>query len=75
MRTVLIDDAARILGCSRRTVYARIAAGVFRTVRTRSVSQRVVLADLDAWIARRRGADHLTRRRRAAGEERYESRR
>ena len=41
--TVLIDQAAGMLGLSRRTVYYRIREGRLRTVRTRCGSQRVLL--------------------------------
>ena len=40
-RSVLILEAARLLGVSRRTVYYRIRAGRLRTIRTRGGSQRV----------------------------------
>jgi excisionase family DNA binding protein len=46
-RSVFIDDAARVLGVSRRTVYYRIREGRLRTVRTRCGSQRVLLSSLE----------------------------
>jgi excisionase family DNA binding protein len=44
--SVSIDDAAGILGVSRRTVYNRIRAGRLRTVRTLLGSQRVLVDSL-----------------------------
>ena len=41
--TLMIDDAAELLGVSRRTVYYRIREGRLRTVRTRGGSQRVLI--------------------------------
>ncbi|MCC7415501.1 MAG: helix-turn-helix domain-containing protein [Acidobacteria bacterium] len=55
--SLLIDQAAAILGVSRRTVYYRIREGLLRTVRTRCGSQRVVLESLEEQVrasARRR---------------------
>jgi excisionase family DNA binding protein len=46
-RSLLIDDAARTLGLSRRTVYYRIREGRLRTIRTRCGSQRVLLASIE----------------------------
>ena len=42
-RSVFIDDAAQLLGVSRRTVYNRIREGRLRTIRTRCGSQRVLV--------------------------------
>ena len=47
-RTVFIDDAAVLLGVSRRTVYYRIREGRLQTIRTRGGSQRVTLASIEA---------------------------
>jgi excisionase family DNA binding protein len=47
-RSVTIDQAASLLGCSRRTVYYRIRQGRLLTVRTIGGSQRVLLASLAA---------------------------
>jgi excisionase family DNA binding protein len=46
-RSLLIDDAARTLGLSRRTVYYRIREGRLRTIRTRCGSQRVLLGSIE----------------------------
>lgn len=46
--SVLIDQAADMLGVSRRTVYYRIREGRLQTVRTRCGSQRVLLASIVA---------------------------
>ena len=42
-RSVTIDQAALLLGVSRRTVYYRIREGRLRTIRTLGGSQRVLL--------------------------------
>jgi excisionase family DNA binding protein len=45
-RSVTIDQAAQLLGVSRRTVYYRIREGRLRTVRTIGGSQRVLVDSL-----------------------------
>jgi excisionase family DNA binding protein len=59
-RSVLLSEAATLLGVSRRTVYYRIRAGKLRTIRTRGGSQRALLESIEALlqqqIAGRRGA-------------------
>lgn len=45
-RTVSLDDAAMLLGVSRRTVYNRIRDGRLQTIRTLGGSQRVVLESM-----------------------------
>jgi excisionase family DNA binding protein len=57
-RTVSIDQAAGILGVSRRTVYNRIRAGRLQTVRSLGGSQRVLVDSLPAGVAAT--SDHLT---------------
>jgi len=52
-RTLLIDDAARMLDVSRRTVYYRIRQGRLRTVRTRNGSQRVLWSSVQALLRER----------------------
>lgn len=47
-RSVTIDQAASLLGVSRRTIYYRIREGRLATVRTLGGSQRVLLASLDS---------------------------
>jgi excisionase family DNA binding protein len=42
-RSVTIDQAAQLLGVSRRTVYYRIREGRLQTIRTVGGSQRVLL--------------------------------
>jgi excisionase family DNA binding protein len=49
-RSFLIDDAARLLGVSRRTVYYRIRQGRLRTIRARCGSQRVLLSSIEALL-------------------------
>jgi excisionase family DNA binding protein len=45
-RSVTIEQAAQLLGVSRRTVYYRIREGRLRTIRTLGGSQRVLLESL-----------------------------
>lgn len=45
-RSVTIEQAAQLLGISRRTVYYRIRDGRLRTIRTLGGSQRVLLESL-----------------------------
>lgn len=45
-RSVSIDQAAHLLGVSRRTIYNRIREGRLETIRTLGGSQRVVLGSL-----------------------------
>jgi len=47
-RSVTIEQAAGLLGVSRRTVYYRIREGRLQTVRTIGGSQRVLMSSLDA---------------------------
>jgi hypothetical protein len=47
-RSFLIDDAARMLGVSRRTVYYRIREGRLLTIRAKCGSQRVLLSSIEA---------------------------
>ena len=53
-RSFLIDDAARLLGVSRRTVYYRIREGRLITIRARCGSQRVLLSSMEALVRGRR---------------------
>ena len=55
-RSLLIDDAARLMGVSRRTVYYRIREGRLRTIRTRCGSQRVLLSTIESLL---RGTEAL----------------
>jgi excisionase family DNA binding protein len=50
-RTFMIEDAAVLLGISRRTVYYRIREGKLRTVRTLGGSQRVLLESIEVLLA------------------------
>jgi excisionase family DNA binding protein len=49
-RSVLVDQAAALLGLSRRTVYYRIRAGKLTTLRTRCGSQRVLMASIEGLL-------------------------
>ena len=53
-RSLLIEDAALLLGVSRRTVYYRIRQGRLDTVRTICGSQRVLLASIEQLLRQRR---------------------
>ncbi len=46
-RSVSLDQAAILLGVSRRTIYNRIREGKLQTVRTLGTSQRVLIASID----------------------------
>jgi excisionase family DNA binding protein len=48
LRSVMIDQAAELLGVSRRTVYYRIREGRLQTIRTPCNSQRVLVDSLQA---------------------------
>lgn len=50
VRSVFVEEAARMLGVSRRTVYYRIREGRLCTIRTRCGSQRVLLESIDALL-------------------------
>ena len=58
-RSLLIDDAAVLLGVSRRTVYYRIRDGRLATVRTRGGSQRVLLWSIERLLREERGLPAL----------------
>ena len=49
-RSVLIPEAAGVLGISRRTVYYRIREGRLQTIRTRGGSQRVLWSSIEAFL-------------------------
>ncbi len=53
-RSLLIDDAAVLLGVSRRTVYYRIRQGRLETVRTMGGSQRVLLGSIEELLLQQR---------------------
>jgi len=61
-RSFLVEDAAILLGVSRRTVYYRIREGRLRTIRTRCGSQRVLLESIEGLLREDQGK----RARRAA---------
>lgn len=58
---MFVDDAAALLGVSRRTVYYRIREGRLRTIRTRGGSQRILLESIEA-LLREREAKRAARR-------------
>jgi excisionase family DNA binding protein len=47
-RSLLIDQAAQVLGVSRRTIYYRIREGKLKTIRARCGSQRVLWSSIEA---------------------------
>jgi excisionase family DNA binding protein len=49
-RSVFVEEAARLLGVSRRTVYYRIRESRLHTIRTRCGSQRVLLESIEALL-------------------------
>ena len=51
MKTVFVDEAAALLGVSRRTVYYRIQDGKLKTMRTACGSQRVLVESIAALLA------------------------
>jgi excisionase family DNA binding protein len=55
-RSLLIDDAAVLLGVSRRTVYYRIRQGRLDTVRTIGGSQRVLLDSIERLLRQNRSS-------------------
>ena len=55
-RSVSIEQAAQMLGVSRRTIYNRIRCGHLQTVRTIGGSQRVLLNSIERAV---RSADVL----------------
>ena len=55
-RSVLIPEAAGVLGVSRRTVYYRIRDGRLQTIRTRGGSQRVLWSSIEALLRSMRPA-------------------
>lgn len=53
LRSVLIGDAALLLGVCRRTIYYRIRDGRLRTVRAPGGSQRVLLSSIAGLLGER----------------------
>jgi excisionase family DNA binding protein len=49
-KSLLVDQAAELLGLSRRTIYYRIHEGRLETIRTRCGSQRVLVASIEALL-------------------------
>src|SRR5262245_62440740 len=52
-RSVFVEDAATLLGVSRRTVYYRIREGHLQTIRTRCGSQRVLIESIEEFLKER----------------------
>ncbi len=51
-RSVSLDQAAEILGVSRRTIYNRIRDGRLQTIRTLGGSQRVLVESMQRMYVR-----------------------
>lgn len=66
-RSVFVDQAAALLGVSRRTVYYRIRDGRLATVRTRGGSQRVLVESIEALLREAEQRDVDERRPCGAG--------
>jgi excisionase family DNA binding protein len=47
IHSLLLDQAAELLGVSRRAIYYRIREGKLRTIRTRCGSQRVLVESIE----------------------------
>jgi excisionase family DNA binding protein len=67
VQSVFVEQAAELLGVSRRTVYYRIRDGKLRTIRTRGGTQRVLLSSIEELLreehADRDRAKHDQRKR------------
>jgi excisionase family DNA binding protein len=61
-RSLLIEQAAELLGVSRRTIYYRIRDGRLRTIRTRCHSQRILLSSIFELLQHMRDAKTSGRR-------------
>jgi excisionase family DNA binding protein len=57
LKTVFLEEAARLLGVSRRTVYYRIREGKLATVRTLGGSQRVLVESIAALLRQEPGGE------------------
>jgi excisionase family DNA binding protein len=62
VRSLLLEQAAALLGVSRRTLYYRIRDGRLRTIRARCGSQRVLMESIEALLR-----EEAARRNRSAG--------
>jgi excisionase family DNA binding protein len=62
-RSMLIGQAAELLGVSRRTIYYRIRDGRLRTIRTRCHSRRVLLSSVFELLREMREAEARPQRR------------
>lgn len=55
LKTVFVNEAAELLGVSRRTVYYRIRDGRLRSVRTAGGSRRVLLESIEELLRQEAG--------------------
>ena len=49
-KSVFVEDAAQLLGVSRRTVYYRIREGRLQTVRTANGTRRVLMESIETLL-------------------------
>ena len=49
-KSVFVEEAAQLLGVSRRTVYYRIREGRLKTMRTACGTQRVLVESIEALL-------------------------
>ena len=56
MRSLFVEEAALLLGVSRRTVYYRIREGKLQTVRTPGGTQRVLIASIELLLLEQQAA-------------------
>ena len=54
-RSLLVNQAAELLGVSRRTIYYRIREGRLQTVRTIGGSQRVLVESIEVLLRQELG--------------------
>jgi len=66
VQSVLVEQAAELLGVSRRTVYYRIREGRLETIRTRCGSQRVLISSIEALLREELERRQQRQRRRLA---------
>ena len=64
-QSLLLDQAAELLGVSRRTVYYRIRDGRLRTIRVRCGSQRVLVESMEELLRQEAARLRARRTRRA----------
>ena len=56
MRSLFVEEAALLLGVSRRTVYYRIREGKLQTVRTPGGTRRVLITSIELLLREQQAA-------------------